>query len=159
MATTREAVMNALLTQLQTSGTTFRTYSRRWLPWIDDPQASLPNLPLLVQWESPVAEDYQRSGRGIPPKRLWDVRVLIYAKIPQGETLGVPDATTPGASVLNPLVDAVEAALDPGNPDGVLTLGGLVIDCRIEGQIIKALGDTDPSGICGAIIPVRILVQ
>lgn len=156
---TREEVMDALLVQLQTAGDVFKTYTRRWVPWIDDPQARCPDLPLLVSWESPVAENYERSGRGLPPTRYWDVRVLLYAKIPEGMTLGVPDSTTPGATVINPLIDAVESALDPGDKDGLQTLGGLVVDCRIEGTIVKALGDADPSGICGAIVPVRILVQ
>lgn len=157
---TREAVMTALFTQLKTAGTVFQTYSRRWLSWIDDPMQKSPSLPLLVQWESPIAEDYNWGNRGIGPTRTWDIRLLAYGKIPVGDTPGTPDGTTPGAAVLNPLIDAIETALSPpSDSDGVLTLGGLVLDCRIEGQIVKATGDADPSGICGAIIPVRILVQ
>jgi hypothetical protein len=49
VARTREGVLNALLAQLQTAGTVFATYSRRWLDWQDDPQATPPPLPLLVQ--------------------------------------------------------------------------------------------------------------
>lgn len=152
--------MNALFVQLKTAGPLFATYSRRWISWLDDPSSMVVALPLLVQWESPIAENYSRNGgRGMPPIRTWHLTLLAYGKIPAGDTPGVPDATTPAAAVLNPLIDAIETALDPGNNDGTLTLGGLVQDCRIDGDIIKALGDVDPSGICGAIIPVKILVQ
>lgn len=86
--------------------------------------------------------------------------ILIYGKIPDGETPGVPNpGSNPGSSVLNPMLDAIEAALAPTGPSGYQTLGGLIIDCRIEGEIIKVLGDEDPSGVCGAVIPIMILVQ
>lgn len=156
---TREAVMAALHAQLKTAGTVFATYTRRWLSWQDDPQATPPPLPLLVQYE--MNEDTQyKNSRGLPPTRVWEVRALVYGRIPQSETPGVPDKTTAGASVLNPLIDAIETALLPDIlADGRQTLGGLVQDCRIEGVTTKVLGDADPSGICGAIIPIRILVQ
>lgn len=160
VARTREIVLNALFTQLKTCGSTFKLYTRRWVPWIDDPTQSRPDMPFLVQWESPVAETYVGTpGSGLPPKRLWDVTLLAYGMIPVGQTPGVPDSTTPAASVLNPLIDAIENALSPDDPNGLLTLGGLVVDCCIDGEIVKALGDADPSGVAGAIIPVKILVQ
>lgn len=167
---TREQVMEALLAKWprqRTGVVGFRTITRRWVSWMDDPGQVRPLLPLLVQYEMTENTDYKGS-RGIPPTRVWDVRLLIYGVIPDNPTSGpkgVPDSTTPGASVLNPLIDAVETALaPPASPeysqdaDGCQTLGGIVYDCRVEGTTTKALGDHEPSGICGAIIPIRILV-
>lgn len=155
-APTREAIMTALFSSFDSS-TAFKTKTRRWQAWQDDPQAHQPDLPLLVQYE--MNEDYIYTGRGIPPIRTMDVSIMLYGKIPAGQTIGTADKTTPGASVLNPLIDAVETALAPDPlADGVQTLGGLVYDCRIEGTVIKALGDADPSGICAAIIPLKLLL-
>ncbi len=39
-----------------------------------------------------------------------------------------------------------------------LTLGGLVSWCRIEGRTVVETGDTDPEGLGGALIPLKILV-
>lgn len=158
MTASRETIYGALLTQLRTAGVTFKTYSRRWRSAWDDPQSILSDLPMLLQWEQ--IENVVWTNRGIGMARTWEVKLEVYGKIPVGlGDIGAPDKTTPGASVLNPLLDAIEEALAPTGPNGVQTLGGLVLDCRIEGTIIKVLGDEDPSGLCGAIVPVRILVQ
>lgn len=160
-ATTREQIYQALFAKLAAASAFAQgTTSRRWVSWQDDPSQSLITLPLLVLFEMWEHYDY-KGERGLPPIRTLEARVLCYGKIPNDPgSLGVKDATTPGASVLNPLIDSVEASIaaDPIY-DGVQTLGGLVIDCRIEGQITKVLGDEDPSGICGAIIPIKILWQ
>lgn len=152
----REAVYTALLTQLQTAGVTFKTYTRRWKSVWDDPVQRVADLPMLVQWEGDEEVGYA-GNRGIGPIRFWIVKLELYAKIPDGSTPGVPDSTTGGSQVLNPLLDAVETALAPDH-DGYQTLGGLVTDCRIEGTVIKVLGDEDPSGQCGAIVPLKILL-
>lgn len=157
VAVAREAIYEALLAQIETAGTSFKTYTRRWKSAWDDPQQRVPSLPMMVQWEQTELVIY--TNRGIGGVKTWDVRLEVYAKIPDGMTMGVPDKSTPGAAVLNPLIDAIEDALAPEGPDGVQTLGGLVKDCRIEGTIVKVLGDEDPSGLCGALIPVRILVN
>jgi hypothetical protein len=57
---------------------------------------------------------------------------------------------------MNPLLDALTAALAPPNPvENVQTLGGLVAHCWIEGGI-----QTDEGVLGGqsvAIVPIRIL--
>lgn len=157
MTTSREDIYAALLTQLETAGTTFQTYTRRWKSTWDDPAARLALLPMLVQWEQ--MENVIWGNRGIGPLRTLEITLELYAKIPDVfGTPGVPDKTTSGSSVLNPLIDAVEAALQPPAGDELQTLGGLVFDCRLEGAVIKVMGDEDPSGLCGALVPVRILI-
>lgn len=159
---TRETIFQALFA-LAPSADTFPTRSRRWQNWqnsLPHQTADIPKLPFLCQYEAFTETVEYKGERGLPPIRTWTVRWLVYAKIPDGQTAGVPDTKTSGSEVLNPLLDAIESALAPAPLDeGVQTLGGLVIDCRIEGEIVKIPGDQDPSGLCGAVVPIKILVQ
>lgn len=157
----RETVYTALFTQLKTA-VGFKTYSRRWRAVYDDLEGRLPLLPMMILYEQHEDQQWPQQ-RGIGPIRTWGVTLEIYAKIPDNLTgpTASADSRTPGASVLNPLIDAIDAALQPqlGEArDGYQSLGGIVTDCRIEGTIIKVLGDEDPNGQCGALIPIRILV-
>lgn len=164
MTASRNTIMNALLalagTAIDAKGDLyFKTITRRFYNWQDDPAATRVDLPMLILWETPDAENYERTGRGLPPIRTWEPMLLLYDKIPDGETPGVPDSTTPGSQIVDSMLDAVELVIQPEDKDGLLTLGGLVIDCRIEGRPVKAFGDVDPSGICAARLPIKILVQ
>lgn len=158
MTIDREEIYNALLTQLRTAGVTFRTYTRRWLSTYDDDNERLKLLPMLVQWEQ--NENVIWTNRGAGRILTLSVMLEVYAKIPPsltGPPGQAPDKTTPGSSVLNPLLDAIDTALAPDDiQTGYCTLGGLVIDCRVEGNIVKVLGDADPSGLCGALVPIMI---
>ena len=156
---TREAVMTALLNVAATA-TDFKTVSRRvaLMPGAPTPQvATPPDQPALYLLES--HEETRNSGRGTPAIRTWFVELWLWNKIPVGDTLGVPDGTTPGATVINELIEAVEATLKPDSSEtNELTLGGLVQWCRIEGQTVKVPGDINPDGQCFAAIPLKILV-
>lgn len=160
MTIDREAIYDAVLARWTTyAGDSFNTITRRWRSIWDDPNARLSSLPLLVQWEG--NEGVLWNNRGIGRILTLRLAVEIYAKIPDSLTgpPGIPDKTTAGSAVINPLLDALDAALEPDDSQtGTLTLGGLVIDCRIEGEIVKAFGDEDPSGLCGAIVPLLIEV-
>ncbi len=159
---TREDIFQALYALVPNTDT-FPTKSRRWQNWqnsLPSQTADIPRLPFLCQYEAFTETVEYRGARALPPIRTWTVRWLVYAKIPDGQTAGVPDTKTSGSEVLNPLLDAIETALTPDPlAEGVQTLGGLVIDCRIEGEIVKIPGDQDPSGLCGAVVPIKILVQ
>ena len=68
-----------------------------------------------------------------------------------------PDELTAPATVLNPLLDAIEAALAPPASSNVQTLGGLVCHAWIAGKI-----ETDEGALGGqavAIVPIEILVS
>lgn len=161
MTVARETVMNALLAKVAASAG-FLTVSRRvqLIPGAPTPTVATPPLqPALYLLEGD--EETKERGRGLPPVHVWDVDLWVWAKIPVGATIGVPDGTTPGASIINPLLDAVEAALAPAGADlgqGVQTLGGLVSHCWIEGKTVKVPGDIMKDGQCLAIIPVKIMV-
>jgi hypothetical protein len=70
------------------------------------------------------------------------------------------DQNVAGATLLNPLIAAVEAAFAPDNPvHQTQTLGGLVQAVYIDGATVKAISDVDiDHGQGGAVIPVRILI-
>jgi len=66
-----------------------------------------------------------------------------------------PSPTSSAAEPLRELVDDLEAAMAPDDPrTNRLTLGGLVQDCRLEGESLIDQGDVGGQG--KAVIPVRI---
>lgn len=100
--------------------------------------------PALFQEELPETVQYQ--GPGLPPKYFLHVDLFIWARLAENQAPG---------SLLNPLVDAVEAALAPDPDEEDQILGGLVQYCRIEGKIDKVNGILDSQA--GVFIPVIIL--
>lgn len=84
--------------------------------------------PCLMQYEFNEANEY--NGR-LLVKRVWTVVYII----------GVThDAKTTGASLLNPLIDVVEACFRPTD-DEPITLGGLVTNVQLSGIAGKDHGD------------------
>jgi hypothetical protein len=136
---TREPIYAALFALLS-GAADFVTASRRLRHWSDVGPAEQPAL--FVVQKSETAE----AKAGLPPKWRALVDVYVYAH--------APDETTAPATVLNPLLDAVEAALAPSG--AVQTLGGLVSHVFITGKI-----ETDEGVLGGqavAIVPIEILV-
>ena len=138
----REPVYAALFALVQNAAP-FVTASRRLRHWSDVAAAEQPAL-FAIQ-KSETAEE----RRPLPVKWRARVDLYLYAQ--------APDELTPPATVMNPLLDAVEAALAPDPASHVQSLGGLVQHCWIAGRI-----ETD-EGILGgqavAIVPVEILVS
>ncbi|MGE0105285.1 MAG: hypothetical protein AB7U64_23385 [Blastocatellales bacterium] len=141
----REPIMQALKAKLQTiSG--FRTVSRRLRMFDEVPAAEMPAL-FIVE----PAETYVQGSEAVPEKTTLDVELWIY--ICDGK-----DNHTEPVSVLNGLLDDIDAALRPPGPPykPIQNLGGLVSHCWIEGQVEKTPGDIDGIGL--ARIPLKILV-
>jgi hypothetical protein len=117
------------------------TTSRRAMPL----QEITDNLmPALFQVQA--GETYIQGKPGIPPRRILAVDLEIYisnAADPHG---------SPG-TVLNPILDAIEAALMP-DPAERQTLGDLVYRCWIEGKIEIFEGLLEGKVI--ALIPIQI---
>jgi hypothetical protein len=84
-----------------------------------------------------------------PPKRTILAEIWVYTDV------GKDPNANPEAAI-NDIVDAIEAALAPSVVSGVQTLGGLVSNAWIEGEIDQFPGVLD--GIAKAIVPVKILV-
>jgi hypothetical protein len=82
----------------------------------------------------------------------WYCEAEWYLYVNEGENPGIDSCT-----ILNPIMDALEAALLPSLPAGRNSLGGLVYDCKISGkvQIYEAING-GPQTM--AIIPIKITV-
>jgi hypothetical protein len=129
-----------LLSGLQAAGTV-KVCDRRVRLLEEMAPAELPAL--FLAGDGGQVEQEQGSG----PVRTLGARVYLYA--------ANPDRHVTAGTVLNTLVDAVEAALDPGW-QGVQTLGGAVAHCWIEGDVEVFEG---PQGErAAAIVPVKILM-
>jgi hypothetical protein len=120
------------------------TTSRRLLHWSD---VFPPQQPALFQVQK---KELQQPKKGFPAKVTLQCDIYLYVNTGN-------DLTVTPASTLNPLMDAIEAALAPNPATGVQTLGGTVSHCWIEGEIITDEGVLGPQGV--AIVPVFILAN
>lgn len=121
-----------------------RTTGRKLRHWSDVDASQQPALFMTQGRQIATPGD---PARGVPTKWTLMADVYIYVRT-DGDQI-------PG-TVMNPLLDALDAVMAPDNQmQRVQTLGGLVERCWIEGEIETddgALGDQ-----AVAIIPIRIL--
>lgn len=147
--TSREQVMNTLFTLISTNVVGVKTFSRRIVMPSDIGSVPLPCLTLYR-----LRETFSPTPNALPNKRNWDVWLILVIQN--------KDKKVAGDTILNPILDSIENALAPSGPGGALfgtqNLGGLVQYAIIEGQMHLEPGDTDPNGIGGAVIPLKILV-
>ena len=135
----REPIYSALFAEVAAAAN-FVTVSRRLRHWSDVGPAEQPAL-----FQAQKGETAKRM-RGLPPRWTLEVDLFVYAQS--------PDELTAPATVLNPLIDAIETALAPQG--AVQTLGGLASHAWIAGKI-----ETDEGVLGGqavAIVPIEIVV-
>ena len=137
----REVIMQALF-QLVSSSSAYVTAGRRLRLWGD---VSASEKPAIFQYER---DDVYTNGKNYLPIVEMNVDLFVYT------APGIDSGVTPIA-ILNPLIDAIDAALKPNPVTNRQTLGGLVSHCYIDGKIMKDPGDIDGDGI--ALIPIKIL--
>ena len=119
----------------------FKTASRRFKHFGDVAQPDQPALFVIQRRESAT------TVPGQPTVWLLKVDVLIYVNTGQ-------DKSVAPASILNPLLDAVVAALAPDPITNKCTLGGLVQHAVIQGEIETDEGQLGEQGL--ALIPIEI---
>lgn len=138
----REAIAVALFNLAKTTGG-FITTSRRLKHWSD---VSAEDQPALFQSQGKELVDTAAAKMGAPNTHKLEFQLCIYAHS--------TDIAVPPSSLLNPILDALEAALTP-TPGTKQTLGGLVQHAFISGSI-----ETD-EGVLGdqavAIVPIEVL--
>jgi len=146
----REAVYSALFARLNNIPG-FNTYTRLVELPADQTKQRCPRLILL---EGDTVDRY--DGNRLD-KSEWYAAVVIY--------FFKPSVDTPGATILNPLIDSVRDALKPDNlQQNVLVLRDpttgvqLASWVRIEGTTVVENGDTDPTLLGYVGIPIRMLV-
>ncbi|AIV86366.1 hypothetical protein X986_3951 [Burkholderia pseudomallei] len=140
---TREPIYAALFAKLSTIPGLVTT-SRRLRHWAD---VQAVEQPALFQVQK---REHQQPRKGLPAKVSLQCEIYLYVNT--GNDMDVTPATT-----LNPLMDAIEAALAPDPLTGFQTLGGTVSHCWIEGEIVTDEGMLGPQGV--VIIPVNILTN
>ena len=139
----REPIYAALFALIE-SAVAFVTAERRLRHWSDLAPAEQPAL-----FQSQKSETGAVKALGAPT--VWTLNVELYLYAHSSDPYQAP------ATILNPLLDAVEAALAPAMTTGIQDLGlpAIVQHAYIAGRI-----ETD-EGVLGdqavAIIPVEIL--
>lgn len=148
---TREQVSIALFNLLNDSYA-YPFSSRRMKIWDD---VALINKPALFLDEE--KESHERSNHPTPAVRT--LRYMVYIFTQADPSLG-SDCTNVPVTQLNDLFDLIDPVqggiLKPNDTmQNRQTLGGLVYDCYIEGQVVKVPGDLDNQGVL--IFPVKVI--
>jgi hypothetical protein len=139
----REIIITALF-NLVSASASFATASRRLQLWSSMASSDKPALFLCERGDM-----YVRGSEAVPEAVTMELEAYLY-------TDAGNDPNCVPSSLLNSLIDAIDAALVPDRLTGLQTLGGLVSHCWIEGKIMKDAGDLDGDGV--AVIPIKILV-
>lgn len=141
----REAIYTALFAKL--SGIPgVVTQARKLRHWSDVPASEQPAIFCVQGNQSAQPGD---PARGLPTKWTLAADIYVYARTDGNQTPG---------TVMNPILDAIDAELKPDNPmTRTQTLGGLVERCWIEGDIQTDEGALGDQAV--AIVPIRMLVS
>ena len=149
IAATREQIMEALQARLQgiivNGSPAFNAVTRRNVSPETIVSAGQAALALVKHHET-----YHRPSPAQPPRRTLTIMAIVYIDVGANAN-AIPDA------VLNPIQDAIDAALAPDdNVRGTCTLGGLVYSAMIAGEVIAAPGDKTGKGL--AIVPIDVII-
>ena len=150
--TSRKSIAAALLAQL-TQGSQFAKSGRRDRAPEQAAAPTAPGLYLLKPRETYRYSD--GAGRGVPPVRELYFLAVIYTDV------GANASAVP-ADVIDDLLDAMDQALAPSPADQLAngarqTLGGLVYDCRIDGEVECAPGDLQGKG--QTVVPIKVVLN
>lgn len=136
----------ASLTFSSGGATTFASNSRRLQHFEQVEPEGFPALFMVQTTESVVQQ------RGLPPK--WTLGMLLYVYV---KTNAQQDTTVVPSQLLNPILDAIDAALAVDDfKAGTCTLGGLVSHAWISGPVETSEGNLGDLEI--AVVPLEILV-
>lgn len=132
----------AALYSAATGAAGFKTVGRELLHWS---QVTAQPALFVVDAE----EEFPARPSNLPGLQMMAADLWIYT---QGDER--VDRSRPAA--LNALLDAVESALAPSLVTDTQTLGGLVVECRIEGRIEKSPGHVGGQAV--AVVPIKMFV-
>lgn len=139
----REAIYSALWT-LVSGAAQFATASRRLRHWSDVNSAEMPAL-----FMSEKGGTATHKHLGTPA--VWTLQADFYLYVHSSDPYAAP------ATLLNPLIDAIEAALAPAPATGLQQLG---LPLSVQHVYLAGKVETD-EGVLGdlaiAIVPVEIL--
>jgi len=144
MYVARETVWLAFYAYLQTIPGIV-TVTRRLQHWADTPNEKRPALYLRQKGEA----RQQAGKRGLPPLVTLQGELWLYINSDDKEV----------GPLINPILDAIDAALTPlqGPGENTITLGGLASHVWTEGEWVIDEGTLGEDAV--AVIPVNILVS
>lgn len=125
----------------------FKLATRQLKHWDDVAGEDTPALLMQQRRES------ANRRKGLPTIWTCDITLFLYVT-----TNANTDPTQIPAQILNPLLDAIEAALVVDDPiNNACTLGGLVSHCAIQGAIESFDGDLGDEAV--VTVPIQFLVS
>lgn len=140
MSVTREQIYSALFAAASGAYPWASPPSRRLKLWSDVPAEQ---RPALFQFEGDPDKYVYASGSTLASqKRTIFAKLFVY--------IDTKEPATIGATQINPILDALDAALAPTAADaepGKFSLGGLVDNCRVAGVLLKDPGDLEGDGL------------
>lgn len=119
----------------------FEYKSRRLQLWTDC--SAQPAL-YMIEHDDEVAR-----GTRLPYREIWKAELVVYQDTAK-------DPAVVGSAENNLILDAIRAVLAPSDPEGEVTLGGLVHSVKIDGVVFRDGGDLDGQGVM--VIPVRVMI-
>lgn len=134
----REPIYAGIFAKLSAAAR-FKKTSRTLRHWVDVPSIEQPAL-----FQAQTGEDVSTTP-GLPSVWQGKLDVYVYAH-------NSGDKSVAPSQLLNPLIDAIEAALAPDVVSGKCKLGGLVEHVWIEGHIQTDEGTLGDQAV--AIVPV-----
>lgn len=147
MNTPRETIAAAILTLLAPlAPAPFKSVNRAPRIWSDVDPTEQPCLSLIHVAEGAL----QDQANGVT-RWTMDFHLLGYCRAD-----AVPAPLTIPDQQINALLDAIEHQLEPTPRWGrVQTLGGLVANCFIEGEVLIDTGILDQQ--CAFVVPIRVI--
>lgn len=142
---TLEQIDQALFNRIVIGYSGFRTKSRRLVSFTNVPAEQ---QPAFFMASGDLEPRLGAGTPGMPYKWRLHRKVWLYANAGNDDTL-IP------SSIMNPILNAVFAALKPIPPGDRQTLGGIVYNVSLSGRIQTDEGLLGPQAV--AVIPVEIL--
>jgi len=143
---TRANIDAALLAQLQAAYNWAIPCSMHFRPWDGQDKVDATDQPCLFL-RRPVEDISQTRGYTLN-KYVFDYEVWVYARVDS------TDPTTNPYDQLDPILDALDLAINGSPAVGLNNLSGLVDNCRISGKVFLADGTDNGQ----AVIRVPVLV-
>lgn len=146
MALNRESIQAAILAKL-IAATTWKTAPTRRLKDVSQVPPDMQPTAFLVESQR---ESGAFKGKGYPQVWMLAPAIVVYARTDD-------QGTAPGA-VVNPLITAIEAALEDSTPSAKTptTLGGLCSHCRVA---TTEIGPGYEDGQAIAVLNLEVLAN
>lgn len=142
----RSAITAALLALVQAT-TGIKNSGLILKAWNDQALGGMPAM-FLVSGK----DTYVRQPNNLPPIVTRNYRVIIYQSAPENAAPG----STPGQTLNDIMLDALDTAFLPAPGSEVNTLGNLVNKAWAEGDAETDNGDID--GAAMIVYPIKVLV-